>query len=173
MKDKFYILRYLLLLVAQAVIWNYCSFSQFLLIALLPAMILCLPVGMRPVTAMLAAFAGGLAADFLCGAPLGLASLASVPVALVRRGTIRLVFGSETLTRGEELSPVRQGWTKITLATVMLTALFLVVYIAADSAGTRPFWIDAVKFAVSLAASTALSLPVAAVLCTEPASKWR
>ena len=173
MKDKFYILRYLLLLVAQAVIWNYCSFSQFLLIALLPAMILCLPVGMRPVTAMLVAFAGGLAADFLCGAPLGLASLASVPVALVRRGTIRLVFGSETLTRGEELSPVRQGWMKMTLATVMLTALFLVVYIAADSAGTRPFWIDAVKFAASLAVSTLISTYIAWILCSENSQKWK
>ena len=39
MKDKYYILRYLLLLVAQAVIWNYCSFSQFLLIALLPCLV--------------------------------------------------------------------------------------------------------------------------------------
>ena len=37
-------LKYLLLLLAQIVLWNYFNFTQYLFIAFLPAMILCLPI---------------------------------------------------------------------------------------------------------------------------------
>lgn len=173
MRDKSYILKCVLFLIAQAVVWNYCSFTQYLTIAFLPAVVLSLPVRQRTELSMAIAFVLGFAADFLCGAPLGLSSLALVPTALVRKGVILLVFGNEILVRREELSTRRQGWMKMTLATLILTAIFLAVYILADSAGTRPLWVDAVRFAVSLAVSEALSLPIADTLCTDTDSKWK
>lgn len=174
MKGGTYILKCALFIIAQTVIWNCCNFTQYLTVTFLPAIILGMPVRQRPVLSMAIAFAAGLAADFLCGAPLGLSSAALVPAALVRRGTIRLVFGNEILVaRREELSANRQGWMKMAMATAMLTMLFLAVYIAIDSAGTRPLWMDAVKFAASAAVSIPLSLPIADTLCTDADSRWK
>ena len=88
-------LKYILLFLAQAALWNYANFSQYLLIVFLPAMLLCLPIGRSPVHTMAVAFVTGLLMDFLVTGQLGLTSLALVPVALLRRPVIRLVFGAE------------------------------------------------------------------------------
>ena len=166
-------LKYLLLLLAQIVLWNYFNFTQYLFVAFLPAMILCLPVSRGPVYAMVVAFLTGLAADFLVTGQLGLTSFALVPVALLRRPVITLVFGSELFARGEDLSFHRQGWQKFLLALLLLTAVFLLLYLWVDDAGMHPFWFMAVKFAVSLAVSTALSLYVANLMLEETGERWK
>ena len=167
------VIKYLLLLVAQILLWNYFNFTQFLTIAILPAMILCIPVKKGAVFGMLAAFFTGVAVDFFAGGLLGLSSLALVPVAAMRLPVVRLVFGSELQARGEDISFQRQGSSKMMLATAMVTAVFLLVYIVADSAGTRPLWVDAVKFAASLAVSTLISTYIAWILCSENSQKWK
>ena len=166
-------LKYLLLLLAQIVLWNYFNFTQYLFVAFLPAMILCLPVSRGPVYAMVVAFLTGLAADFLVTGQLGLTSFALVPVALLRRPVITLVFGSELFARGEDLSFHRQGWQKFLLALLLLTAVFLLLYLWVDDAGMHPFWFVAVKFAVSLAVSTVLSLYVANLMLEETGERWK
>ena len=157
-------LKYLILVAAQVLLWNFCTFTQFLMIVYLPAMILFLPVKQNSALSMLIAFVTGLAVDFFAGSPLGLSSLALVPVAFLRKYIIILIFGSELYSRNENLSVGRQGWEKIFFAIILSTALFLAVYIIADSAGTRPEWIDLVKGTVSLLVSTPLSLYIAAHL---------
>ncbi|MBQ6243850.1 MAG: hypothetical protein IJK55_03930 [Bacteroidales bacterium] len=166
-------LKYLLLLLAQIVLWNYFNFTQYLFVAFLPAMILCLPVSRSAVYAMVVAFLTGLAADFLVTGQLGLTSFALVPVALLRRPVITLVFGSELFARGEDLSFQRQGWQKFLLAVLLLTAVFLLLYLWVDDAGMHPFWFLAVKFAASLAVSTALSLYVANLMLEETGERWK
>ncbi len=166
-------LKYLLLLLAQIVLWNYFNFTQYLFVAFLPAMILCLPVSRSAVYAMVVAFLTGLAADFLVTGQLGLTSFALVPVALLRRPVITLVFGSELFARGEDLSFQRQGWQKFLLAVLLLTAVFLLLYLWVDDAGMHPFWFLAVKFAASLAVSTALSLHVANLMLEETGERWK
>ena len=166
-------LKYLLLLLAQIVLWNYFNFTQYLFVAFLPAMILCLPVSRSTVYAMVVAFLTGLAADFLVTGQLGLTSFALVPVALLRRPVITLVFGTELFARGEDLSFQRQGWQKFLLALLLLTAVFLLLYLWVDDAGMHPFWFMAVKFAVSLAVSTALSLYVANLMLEETGERWK
>ena len=88
MRINEYTLKFVLLLILQVLIWNFCNFSQFLMLAFLPAMILFLPVRRSAVSCMIIAFVCGFAADFLVGAPLGLSSLALVCVAFCRRGII-------------------------------------------------------------------------------------
>ncbi len=166
-------LKYLLLLLAQIVLWNYFNFTQYLFIAFLPAMILCLPISRSTVQAMVVAFLTGLAADFLVTGQLGITSFALVPVALLRRPVIALVFGSELFVRGEELSFQRQGWQKFLLAILMLTAVFLLLYIWVDDAGMRPLWFGAVKFAASLAASTLVSVFIANLMLEETGERWK
>ncbi len=165
--------KYLLLFVAQVMLWNYFNFTQYVFITFLPAMILCLPVSRTTVHAMLVAFLTGLAADFLVTGQLGLTSFALVPVALLRRPVISLVFGTELFARGEELSFQRQGWQKIVLAILLLTTVFLVPYLWLDDAGLRPFWFGAVKFAASLAAGTLVSVFVANVMLEETGERWK
>ena len=88
-------LKYFLLFLAQVAVWNYFNFSQYIFVVFLPALILCLPLGRGPIRTMIIAFLTGLAADFLVTGQLGMASFALVPVALMRRSVVRLVFGSE------------------------------------------------------------------------------
>lgn len=157
-------LTYVLLTVAQMVLSNYFHFTPYMMITILPVMVLCIPTNVGTVKAMLIAFATGLAVDFFAGSPLGLCSLALVPVAFLRKFIIILIFGSELYSRNENLSVDRQGWEKIFFAIILSTALFLAVYIIADSAGTRPVWIDLVKGTVSLLVSAPISLYIAAHL---------
>ncbi len=168
-----YAVKYLLLLAAQVLLWNFCNFTPMLVIALLPAMILCLPLKYSTVTNMLIAFASGFAVDFLVGAPLGLSCLALVPVALLRYVVFSAVFGSEVFSRGEEISSGRLGPGKMLLAAVLLNAVFLLIYIIADGAGTVPFWAMTLKFILSLAVSSALTLPVANLLCPDSEARWK
>lgn len=166
-------IKYVLLFLAQAALWNYGNFSQYLLLVFLPAMLLCLPISRSPVYSMAVAFVTGLLLDFIVTGQLGLTSLALVPVALLRRPVIRLVFGSELFARGEDLSFHRQGWQKFVLALLLLTAVFLLVFLWADGAGTRPLWFNALKFGISLVASSALGLFVAYLMLEDPGERWK
>lgn len=161
--------KYILLFLAQAALWNYCNFSPYLMVVLLPAMLLCLPVERSTTTVMLIAFVTGFVVDFFVTGQLGLTSFALVPVALLRRRMTRIVFGQELFARGEDISFRRQGWQKVFWAVVLLNALFLLLYIWVDDAGTRPFWFDALKFGISLTVSSVLGLLVAYLMLDETA----
>ena len=167
MRINEYTLKFVLLLILQVLIWNFCNFSQFLMLAFLPAMILFLPVRRSAVSCMIIAFVCGFAAVFLVGAPLGLSSLALVCVAFCRRGIIYLTLGHEVFARAEDFSPARQGVSKTILSITLATALFLLIYISVDSAFTRPLWIDALKWALSLLLSTPLGYYCTHLLYTD------
>lgn len=158
MKRNHYFLSYLLLLVLQMLLCNYLNLSPYVTISLLPVMILMLPIRFGTVFAMVLAFVSGLAVDWLSEGVVGLNALALVPVALARKGIIYLVFGSEFFARKENISPRKHGYTKMSVAIVMALGLFLLIYIWADGAATRPFSFNALRFAVSLVAGWLLSL---------------
>ena len=166
-------LKYILLFLAQAVLWNFFPFAQHLTLVFLPAMLLCLPQERGTIWMMLIAFVTGVALDFIVSGQLGLTSFALVPVALLRRPVVSLIFGPELFARGEELSFERQGWQKFVPAILLLTAVFLIPFIWVDNAGTRPFWFCTLKFVLSLVASSALSVLVALVMLKETGERWR
>jgi len=163
---------YFLLLVAQVLILVLINPGQYLMIVFLPAMVLCLGLRKRPAYIMLTAFLFGLFADFFCGGKLGLCTASLLPIAFLRGLILRLSFGSELYSHSEAFSIERQGVGKVFLATVLSTALFLAVYIALDSVGTRPFGVDALKFLLSLVVSTALSMYIIKILQGAD-TKWR
>lgn len=158
MKYWDFTVKYLLLLAAQVLLWNYFNFTPLLTIVLLPMMILCLPLQCGGALAMLIAFASGFAVDFLAAGPTGLTILALVPVAFLRRPLLSLVFGSELLSRSETISSKQSDKTRMFLSILLSTALFLFIYVLADSAGTSPLWAMAVKFFASLILSSVASL---------------
>lgn len=149
---------YLLLLLAQLLLSNYFNISLYLTVTILPVMVLCIPIRVRPALAMVIAFVTGLIVDLLSEGLLGLNALALVPVAGLRNSIIRLMFGEEVFARREDFSPKRNGLGKTATATILALAVFILVYVWADGASTRPLWFNAARFFASLAASLLLSL---------------
>ena len=167
MKKSGFWLIYLILLAAQLLLSTYANFTPYVMVTLLPVMVLCIPIRVGTTLAMLIAFATGLSIDLLSEGLLGLNALALVPVAFARNSIIRLIFGGELFAREEDFSVHRSGFWKVFMAILLATTLFLLVYIWADGAGTRPLLFNALRFAGSLAASTALSLLVIDLLAPD------
>ena len=166
-------IKFILLFLAQAALWNYFNVSPYLFVAYLPALLLCLPPERSTLRVMVLAFLTGLLADFLVSGQIGLTALALVPVAFVRRRVIRIVFGQEIFARGEDLSFHRHGWAKFALAIALVTALFLLIYIWVDSAGMYSAGFCTLKFVLSLLASTVLSLAVAYLYLEDSGVRWK
>lgn len=158
---------YILLAIAQVVICNYFRISPYITLSILPAMVLCIPLHKSTVSAMVIAFATGLAADALSEGVLGLNTLALVPVALMRKTVIMITMGRQALEKDEPFSIRYEGLGKVSLAIIMVQAVFLAIYITADGAGTRPFWFNATRFGASLASSYLLSLLAVHILNSE------
>ena len=81
-------------------------------------------------------------------------------------GIIYLVFGSEFFARKEDISLRKHGFAKMSVAIVMSQALFLLFYIWADGAATRPFSFNALRFGVSLVAGWLLAILLSRTLAT-------
>ena len=155
---KTFTLTYILLVIAQMVLSNYFHFTPLVMLTILPAMVLCIPTKVNTFWAMVIAFATGLAVDWLAEGTLGINALSLVPVAFVRKTLIGMVFGVEPFEQKENLSIRKYGFARISFAIILLTALFLAIYIMADCAGTRPLWFMATEFGMSLLASYLMSI---------------
>ena len=165
-KARFYLV-FVVLTIVQMLICNYFHLSAYLMLSILPVMVLCLPLRVGTTGAMIIAFVTGLVVDLLAEGMLGLNTLALVPVAYARKGIIRLVFGDELFARKEDFSVRKNGFGKVAVAIFIAQALFLLIYIWADGAGTRPFSFNAIRFGVSLLAGWAVSLLIIDILAPD------
>lgn len=171
MKKPGFVILFLILLVVQVLLMQFFNFSRLVMINFLPVMILCIPINRGSIFSMLIAFVTGLAADFFGDGMLGLSSIALVPLAFARIGIIRLVFGSEVIVRGDNISLRKQGIPKMALATLLSCSIFTLIYVIADAAGTMPFWLLSARIICSLLASTLVSFFVADLLTSD--ERWR
>ena len=167
-----YIFTFLILLVIQIILGDLLNLSQYVVICFLPVMILSLPITHSTSRLLAIAFACGLAVDFFTNGMLGLCTCALLPVALARNTLIRLVFGSELLSRQEDISIHKQGGGKVLLAILLATTLYFAVFIPVDCAGTRPLSFMALRLLISVALSSAVSYYVAGVLAPREADRW-
>ena len=158
MRKSYTTLVYLLLVVVQILLCNYFHVTPYITLSILPIMILCLPLKISTVAAMIIAFVPGLSVDFLAEGLIGINALALVPVAYVRKSLIGFVFGEDLISRGEDFSIRKNGLGEVSMAILLVQSLFLIIYIAADGAGTRPFWFNAARFGASLAAGYLVAL---------------
>jgi len=168
MKRGDFWIAYVLLLVAQLLLSNFFHVTPYIFLTILPVMVLCIPIRVGTVGAMLIAALTGLAVDYLSEGVLGLNALALIPVAFARNGIIGLVFGRELFARKEDFSIERCGFGKVATALFLSTLLFLVIYIWADGAGTRPLWFNGLRLAASLGSSFVVSLLTLSVLAPDP-----
>lgn len=152
------VVSYLLLVIIQLVICNYLYISPLLTLSMLPALVLSIPPKIRTPWAMLIAFVTALVVDFLGDGLPGLNALALVPVALVRNPLLVAIFGPDIVEREERLSVHRDDPFRTGGALLIVTAMFLAVYIFADNAGSRPFLFNLLRFAVSLPSSFVVCL---------------
>ena len=155
---KTFVFTYILMAVAQMILSNYCHFTPLVMLTILPAMVLCIPTKVNTLQAMLIAFATGLAVDWLAEGTLGINALSLVPVAFFRRNLIEAIFGVEPFEHKENISIRKYGFSRMSFAIILVTALFLAIYITADCAGTRPLWFMAAMFGLSLLASYLVSI---------------
>ena len=148
---------YILMVVAQMLLTNYFHFTSLCMVTILPMMVLCIPTKVETPWAMAIAFATGLAVDFFAEGALGLNALSLVPVAFVRKGLINMIFGTEPFEHKENISSRKYGFARVSFAVILVTTLFLTIYILADCAGTRPLWFMGSKLGISLVASYLVS----------------
>ena len=167
MRRSEFFLVYALLTVVQMLLCNYFHLSAYVMLSILPVMVLCLPTRVSTFWALCIAFVTGLVVDLLSEGVLGLNILALVPVAFVRNGVIRLIFGDELFARKEDFSVRKNGFGKVALAIFLVQALFLAISIWADGAGTRPFTFNAIRFGASLLAGWVVSLLLIDVLAPD------
>ena len=167
MKRGFWI-AYVLLLLAQLLLSNYFHVTPYIFLTILPVMVLCIPIRVGTVGAMLIACLSGLAIDFLSEGVIGLNALSLIPVAYARHGIIGLIFGPELFARKEDFSVGRCGFGKVAMALFLSLLIFLVIYIWADGAGTRPLWFNGLRLGASLVASFIVSLLTLGTLAPDP-----
>ena len=168
-----YLLTWVILTVIQILLGGLLNLSQYVVLCFLPVMIMSLPITFSTFVLMLIAFATGFVVDFFTNGLLGLNICALVPVALARNWLIRLVFGSELLSRQEDISIHKQGPAKVLLAILLANTLFFAVFVPVDCAGTRPFAFVALRMVISTILSTLVSYYVAGVLAPREAARWR
>ncbi len=167
MKDYRFIIVFASLALVQVVMCNFVNLSRFVVLSILPALVLMLPTRWDNIRMMLTAFVLGFAVDFFSTGMLGLTSFALVPVALSRGFITGLLFGDELESREGELSVTRFGILKFILATLILCAIYFLLYVWIDAAGTMKFWECALRFLLSTLLSTPVCVLVAKLLRPE------
>ncbi len=163
MNQNFGIL-YSLLLICQIILCNFSPLGPYIALSMLPAMILCIPLTVNTIWCMIIAFASGLAVDWMSEGLIGLNAASLIPVALMRRGIIRLFFGKDLLIRNDSFSFKKFGIAKVSAALITSSAIFFAIYVLLDGAGTRPAWFNLVHFGASLICSWLLALVVTHIL---------
>ena len=143
---------------------NFFHLTPYVMLSVLPVAVLCIPSRVGTVPAMFIAFATGLLVDLLAEGVVGLNTFALVPVAFVRQGLCRFIFGDELQERGEDFSVRKYGLGKVAFAVTLVQALFLVLYLWADGAGARPLLFNLVRFAASLVTGSVLGVIIAEVM---------
>lgn len=168
MKKPVFWLIYVLLVIAQILLTHFLRMSPYLTLCILPVLVLCIPIRVGTVGVMLIAFVTGLTADLVGEGVLGLNTLALVPVGFLRNQIIQLVFGTEVFARGEDFSARRNGVGKVALAALIAEAIFFLLFIWVDGAGTRPFGFNLLRFMCSLGGSMLLALLTLDLLAPDP-----
>ncbi len=155
---------YSLLLICQIILCNFSPLGPYIMLTMLPAMILCIPLTINTIWCMIIAFVSGLVVDWLSEGLIGINAASLLPVALMRKGIIRIFFGEDLITRKDSFSFNKFGALKVSAALLTSTAVFLAFYVLLDGAGTRPQWFNWAYFGASLACNWLLALLVTHIL---------
>lgn len=139
MTKPYYIFAFICICVVQMLINNFFNVSQYLLLSLLPMLILSLPLKYPTSVNLLFAFCVGVIVDLVSSPVIGLSCCPLLLCAFAKNYIIRLVYGVEILWQRED-SPLNYQSTKeVIISLIIICALYFLVYVWIDTAGTRPF----------------------------------
>lgn len=149
MRNSGLIIIYLIFIVAQIILNNVFNLSQYIILSFLPAMIVCLPSQSNTGINLLIAFAIGFIVDFFSTGMVGMTAVALLPVAFVRNTLLTFIFGEEYFSRRDDIMSDIQGIRRTIICVEISLLLYLLIYIIVDSAGTRPFGFNLLRFLIS------------------------
>lgn len=149
MRQSSYFIVYLLLCIVQALFDNFFLFSQYVVLSILPVLIMSLPPRHGTPFAIIIAFLTGALVDFIGTGSLGLTSIALLPVALMRMPILRLVSEDDYAFYRNDPPATHQSTSEALLCNIFAYIIYFAVFIPVESAGTRPFWFDALRFLIS------------------------
>lgn len=139
--------------VVQLLLDAYLHASPYVYICILPMAILSLPPRYGNILSLILAFAAGFVVDFMSTGILGLSSCALLPLALLRSLIFRLVVGDEAVAR-EDAVPLSRLSTRNTFLVYLCgAAVFSLIFVFVDAAGTRPLWFNLLRSVFSSVAS--------------------
>lgn len=167
MRRRNFILTWIILLVVQMFLCNYFQFTPIITLSILPVLIICLPLSVGATASLFVAFAAGFAIDFFADGVIGLNIFALVAVAALRRPILRLVFGTELFSRGEDITIRRNGFIPVSIAIVFAELVFFILYTIADGAGTKTFFFNFGRVILSTITSFILCIVAADTLLSE------
>ena len=151
---------YCLMLLCQIVLCNFSPLGPYITLSMLPAMVFCMPLSVSTISCMFIAFGSGLAVDWLSEGLIGINAASLVPVALARKSIVKMFFGEDLITRKDSFSLRKYGMAKVSAAILSCLAVFLVIYIFLDGAGTKPLWFNLTRGGITLLCSYLVSLIV-------------
>lgn len=158
MRNGGLVIIYLILIVIQIILGNVFNLSQYVIVSFLPAMVVCLPSRNNTVVNLLIAFGMAFVVDFFSTGMLGMTAVALLPVALVRNALLTLMFSQEYFSRRNDLVSDVQGLRRTLVCVEISIVLYLLIYIIVDSAGTRPFGFNLLRFIISLTVCSLVSI---------------
>lgn len=156
MRQSSYFIVYLLLCIVQALFDNFFLFSQYVVLSILPVLIMSLPPRHGTPFAIIVAFLTGALVDFIGTGTLGLTSMALMPVALMRMPILRLISEDDYAFYRNDPPATHQSTSEALLCSIFAYIIYFAVFIPVESAGTRPFWFDALRFLISCTVSLLL-----------------
>lgn len=158
MKNGGLVITYLIIIVAQIILNNVFNLSQYVILSFLPAMVFCLPSQSNTAINLLVAFVIGFVVDFFSTGIVGMTAVALLPVALIRNPLLTFIFGSEYFSRRDDIMSDTQGFRRTMVCVEISLFLFLLVYVIIDSAGTRPFVFNLLRFLISFILCSGVSI---------------
>lgn len=125
------------MLLLQLVLVKYCQIGHMIYISILPAMILCQPTSRPTPLVILLAFLTGMCVDLLADGVVGLNTAALLPLALIQKPVIRLMIDEDVVERHYSFSFFRHGYIRVGGALLVMTLLYMILYMVLDNAGDR------------------------------------
>lgn len=162
-----YLLTSAVILLLQAVLDNLLDFSTLLYPAPIAAVIFLMPVQLRGIPALFAAFAAGLLSDLLGNGILGLNAAALTAAALVRYPLLQWFTPENALEKYICPSRISMGYSRFLLFLTLLYLLFFLIALPVEGAGLDTPGFLLLRTAVSTAANVALVFILSVLLSKE------
>ena len=155
-----------LLIICQILLSEYVNIWPLLYIAIFPQFIILLPPAINKIVHLLIAFVLGMAIDIFADGVLGLNAAALVAMAYVRPSFLKITLSKANLdtTDNQPLLPRTVEIQKLAMLNGCMLAIFFLVYILLDSAGSFPLWYTILKIAVCTTVNCIISLICSKVL---------